>query len=363
MEDTRDRIGKLRWHAHHWLRTQGFTEVVLPTVWTRSEEYGVEEFSVQHSKKHPDTDLRLLQSPEFPLFTAMAGGVNNCYTFGRCFRFEETADVNDGNYLMEFEQLVFARNATTLEDMIELSTDLVASLASLAGVHVDPTDFVTLGPSGLAPTHRTNGLAIENLLQFTVPKTWTGTVRQQFQKRLLETGAQVYQLGRDTSTPERWAIEMAARHRDSVEAILRDVEATERHLDPTWNVYPPFLWRPDETTDSTYHIRSITSRRKVAADGTECIADAELYLSSKETIHIRSYADRGQFLENLDASGVPGLRERYAYLLPIMERAPTGIVGSFIGWERLVSALLDLPSAADALYFPRAGNGALRPCR
>ncbi|MFF7353193.1 MULTISPECIES: amino acid--tRNA ligase-related protein [Streptomyces] len=362
----RQLISELRWEAHKWLREQNFAEIVLPSVWTRSEEYGVEEFTLAHSRKGPELDLRLLQSPEFPLFNAMARGLGPSYTFGRCYRYEQDASFSDGNYLMEFEQLVFAQSGTTVEEMAALTDQLVIRLAKVAGIRVDPREFFHLGPAGLVPEHSTNGLAVESLVFLTFSEESTPSGREQLLKRLGEAGARVYALDGSadmsgTGSPaarERFLIETDADHRAAIEEIAG--EAAGPGLNATWNIYPPFRWRPGEVTDSTYDVRSITSRREKAADGGECIADAELYLGGLEVIHIRGYADHAQFLENLQHAGLPNLRERYDYLLPALEAAPSGMVASFLGWERLVAVLLGLPSASGVPYFPRAGNGAPR---
>ncbi|MGW2182437.1 amino acid--tRNA ligase-related protein [Streptomyces sp. NPDC001732] len=362
----RELISKLRWEAHKWLHDQGYAEIVLPSVWAQSEEYGVEEFSLLHSRKSSDLDLRLLQSPEFPLFNAMAEGVTRSYTFGRCYRYEADASFSDGNYLMEFEQLVFAQSGTTVEEMVALTDQLVIHLAKALGIDLDRREFFHLGPGGLVPEHITNGLAVESLVFLTFPEESTLAHRDQLLKRLTDTGARCFALDESADEPgpqalaarQRYLIETNDTNRAVVEEIVR--EAAGPGLDATWNIYPPFGWRPSEVTDSTYKVRSITSRRKRAADGSECITDAEFYLGGLEVIHIRGYADHTQFLENLQHAGLPDLRRRYEYLLPSLERAPSGMVASFLGWERLIAVLLGLPSASDVPYFPRAGNGAPR---
>ena len=359
-------VSKLRWEAHKWLQEQSFAEIVLPSIWTRSEEYGVEEFSLAHSRKSPDLELKLLQSPEFPLFNAMANGLTRSYTFGRCYRYEADASFSDRNYLMEFEQLVFAQSGTTIEEMVALTDHLVIHLAKFAGTELDPQDFFHLGPSGLVPEHATNGLAVESLVFLTLSGESTPSYRDRMLKNLEDSGTRVYALDESAdpftthspSAQERYLIETDATHRAAVEDIVR--EHADAGLNPTWNIYPLFHRRPSEITDSNYDVRSITSRRETATDGTECIAGAELYLSGLEVIHIRGYADLSQFLENLQHAGVPNLRERYDYLLPALETAPSGMVASFIGWERLIAVLIGLPSASDVPYFPRAGNGAPR---
>lgn len=359
-------ISQLRWEAHKWLHDQSFAEIVLPSIWTRSEEYGVEEFSLAHSRKSPDLDLRLIQSPEFPLFNAMAGGLTRSYTFGRCYRYEMDASFSDTNYLMEFEQLVFAQSGTTIEEMADLTDQLVIHLAKFAGTELDPKDFFHLGPSGLVPEHVTNGVAVESVVFLTLSDESTPSQRNQLLKKLEDVGTRVYALDgsadafttQSPSARERYLIETDTAVRAAVEDIVR--EHADPGLNPTWNIYPPFHWRPSEVRDSTYNVRSITSRRETDADGIECIADAELYLNGLEVVHVRGYADHSQFLENLQHAGLPNLRQRYDYLLPALETAPSGMVASFIGWERLIAVLMGLPSASDVPYFPRAGNGVPR---
>ncbi|MFQ6197695.1 amino acid--tRNA ligase-related protein [Streptomyces sp. NPDC000405] len=376
MEDTPQRIGvptphrelisRLRWEAHKWLHEQGYAEIVLPSVWVQSEEYGVEEFWLSHSRMSADLGLRLLQSPEFPLFNAMAEGLTPSYTFGRCYRYEADASFSDGNYLMEFEQLVFAQSGTTVEEMAALTDQLVIHLAKALGLDLDQREFFHLGPGGLVPEHITNGLAVECLAFLTLPEESTLEHRDRLLKQLTDVGARCFALDASADEPgpqtlaarQRYLIDWSDADRDAVEEIVQ--KAAGPGLNAAWNMYPPFHWRPSEVTDSTYRVRSITSRRERAADGSECITDAEFYLGGLEVIHIRGYADRTQFLENLEHAGLPDLRRRYEYLLPALEKAPSGMVASFIGWERLIAVLLGLPSASDVPYFPRAGNGAPR---
>ncbi|MEU7575462.1 amino acid--tRNA ligase-related protein [Micromonospora sp. NPDC049240] len=359
-------ISRLRWEAHRWLHEHDYAEIVLPSIWSRSEEYGVEEFTLAHSRKSADLDLRLLQSPEFPLYNAMAGGLTRSYTFGRCYRYELDAAFSDRNYLMEFEQLVFAQSGTTVEEMVALTDQLVIHLAEFAGTRLDGEDFFHLGPHGLVPQHVTNGLVVESLVFLTLSEQSTPADRFRLFKNLEEAGARIHALNgsadavatESLSTPPRYLIETDSAGRAAVEDLVREHASTG--LNPTWNMYPPFHWRPTEVTDSTYNVRSITSRREAGTDGSEFITDAELYLGGLEVVHIRGYADHDQFLDNLQHAGLPGLRDRYDYLLPALRTAPSGMVASFLGWERLIAVLTGLGAASEVAYYPRAGNGVPR---
>ncbi|MGH3757741.1 hypothetical protein [Actinophytocola sp.] len=81
--------------------------------------------------------------------------------------------------------------------------------------------------------------------------------------------------------------------------------------------------------------------------GESRIADAELYLGGVEVVHIRAYADREQFAENLELAGIPDAHDRYRYVLGSLATAPSGMTGIFIGWEQLVADLVSAGSSCE----------------
>ncbi|WP_327129809.1 amino acid--tRNA ligase-related protein [Streptomyces sp. NBC_01727] len=379
---------RLRGEVHHWARQQGFPELVLPTVWGRSEEYGVEEVRLSHSRLKREKDLILLQSPEFPLWTALAQGIGKLFTFGRCFRYEQFPRQGyEGDYLLEFEQLVLARSFTTVDEMIKLTEDLIRHLAASLGLALESADFFRLLPPGLAADgrHGTTGArtglasSIDDLLLFTVPEGWNRKALGILLGQLASAGARVHRMdgAGGLSTAEdwesgpaggsRWAIE-AGQERPRVQRIL-DVagsmsdagqRAARGRWNPTWNMYPPLQWGPGEGVENRHLTRSITSRRHQDSAGTEYIADAELYLAGREVVHIREYADAEQFRQGLKLAGVEEMEGQYSYLLEALESAPSGMVGIYIGWERLLSVLTGQESAAEGQLFPRFGDGERR---
>lgn len=366
---------RIRGIVHQWLRDKEFPEVTLPSIWTQSEEYGEEEFGLIHSELKPDTSdrLKLLQSSEFPLWTALAEGLDRAFSFGRCFRYEGNPRPGyQGDYLIEFEQLVIARTFTTLEETTELVEDLVVTLCRELGYDIKKSDFHRVAPPGLGLDSLTNGLSIEDVTLFTVPSSWNTHARQLLKDRLQTTGARVHELQsslRADGAEERWAVELghnptqarglldiAVGHASST-TPTNGMNATTLQWNPTWNLFPTLRWRADEESSSSHDTRSITSRRVTAPDGTVCIADAELYLEGREVAHLREFPSSDQFQENLRLAGVEHTASWYPYLHRALPQSPPGTVAVFIGWERLLSVLTGTESAAQMQLFPRHGNG------
>ncbi|WP_158299787.1 amino acid--tRNA ligase-related protein [Glycomyces paridis] len=368
---------RLRRTARAWLEERGFEEIVLPMAWARSEEYGAEEFRLSHSRIG-DLDLRVLQSPEFPLYTALAEGLDRSYTFGRCMRFES----GDGaaaseHYLMEFEQLVFATTFEGLGACMAQVEDLVRTLSKAAGVDLGEVDFTVSAPQGMPDVAATGRqVPLEQVTLFTVPATWSAAARRVLVERLERAGAAVIVLEGEESALERPGAEV----RLAIEAGEADAATVHRVLDtaasyvmpgadvpaavalqwnPAWEAYLPLSWGEGEGGGSAYPVRSITSRRETGPDGGERIADAELYLKGIEVAHVRAYANRDQFEENLRLAGIEDAQERYGYLSEALESAPPGMVGMFIGWERLLTVLEGLLSTQRAQLYARDGVGRL----
>ncbi len=366
---------RLRGIVHQWLRDKTFPEVVFPSVWTQSEEYGAEEFGLAHSELKAESSgrLKLLQSPEFPLWTALAEGLDRAFSFGRCFRYEgNPRPGHHGDYLLEFEQLVIARSFTTLEEMMGLAEDLIVTLCQELNYDINKSDFHRVAPPGLAPDSLADGLGIEDVTLFTVPSSWNTRARQILKERLQAAGARVHGLESSLhaeGAEERWAVELghdpvqarrildiAVGHASSTTSAT-GMNATTLQWNPTWNLFPTLRWRADEGADSRHDTRSVTSRRVTAADGTVCIADAELYLAGREVVHVREFSSADQFQENLRLAGVEHTADWYPYLNRALPQSPPGAVGIYIGWERLLSVLTGMESAAQMQLFPRHGDG------
>jgi tRNA synthetases class II (D, K and N) len=355
----------LRGLVHQWLRDQNFPELPLPNVWTRSEEYGLEEFQLGHELL-PAGKLRLLQSPEFAAWTALAEGVERFFTFGRCFRYEDNPRPGyEGDYLIEFEQLVIARSFSTVAEMVDLTEDLILMICAELKVAIDKSEFLRAGPRGLAEFTLPGGLGIEDVALFTVPVGWNSAAQRVLRGRLLAAGARIHELGE----AGRWWVELGAEP-PAVRRVL-DIaagyaapaggqpasDAAFRQWNPTWNCYPPLAWRDGEGVGTAHGTRSITSRVTRAADGTDRICDAELYLAGREVVHVREYADAAQFLDNIRRAGIPDAEPWYGYLFESLRAAPSGLVGIYVGWERLLSVLMGTEDAASLQAFPRQGDG------
>lgn len=368
---------RLRRAAREWLVERGFDEIALPMIWARSEEYGAEEFQLRHSRIG-DIDLRILQSPEFPLYTALAEGLDRSFTFGRCFRYEAgDGAASSEHYLMEFEQLVFATTFEGLGDCMVRVEELIRALAKAVGVDLDDVDFLVSAPEGMSDV-TTNGRAVEleRVALFTVPATWPAAARRILLDRLEQAGASVIVLDGDDDAMQRGGTEVrlaVETGEDLAAAVHRILDTAASYVmpggqisaavalqwNPAWEAYLPLEWREGEQSESAYPVRSITSRRETDADGNERIADAELYLKGIEVAHVRAYADRAQFEGNLGKAGITDPEGRFGYLLTALESAPPGMVGMFIGWERLLTVLEGLLATQDAQLYPRDGTGRL----
>jgi hypothetical protein len=369
----------LRSAARTWMRERGFPYVTLPQVWYRSEEYGEREFEVRHPRQ--GMDLYLLQSSELPLYLALVAGMGHHYTFGRCFRHEVVHDPDDdGKYLMEFEQLVLGMSMSDLEEGIALGEQLVMYLAERCGVAMAAETFLRNDHLTAAGHGRGSLPSLNDLILFAVPGTWPRQAVVLLVRRLVEVEARLYLWdgeGRPRSCePDdleslagqelRLAIEPAPGRESELARIL-DVartmmgadgigQAVAQQWNPTWEIHPPLEWRPDEQRQSDLRVRSFTSATATAADGSTMVRDAELYVGGIEMIHVREYPDVPSLIDQAAHAGALGT---FDYLRDHAGTAPEGMVGLFIGWERLCSVLLGERSAHDILPFPRAGDGSL----
>ncbi|MCM0638962.1 amino acid--tRNA ligase-related protein [Cellulomonas wangsupingiae] len=371
---------RLRLEAQQWLAGRGYTHVTLPHVWFRTEEYGATEYALGHPALGARDDLRLLQSPELPLFFALAEGLEPCWTFARCYRHEVVHDPDrDGNYLLEFEQLVVGASHTSLEELMRAAQDLVAHLAARVGVTITDDHYRVLdgrGASGAAGT-----VTLDDLQLFSIPSSWPARARELLTDRLRDAGARLYRLDSDgpsaleqddpvtgTGGEVRLGALPAADDGGRVRRIL-DVAGTMAgagddvdrlvalQWNPTWSMHPDLQWGDGEQSDSSLAVRSFTSARTTTPDGRTVIRDAELHLGGVEVVHVREYAAVDDLAKQAaDAGAAADL----GYLNRSGEVAPPGMVGLFVGWERLVAVLCGLSGVDRTLLFPRGGDGTLR---
>lgn len=372
---------RLRLAVQQWLAARGYVHVTLPHVWFRTEEYGAPEYTLGHRALGTREDLRLLQSPELPLYYALVEGMEPCWTFGRCYRHEVVHDPDlDGNYLLEFEQMVVGASHTSLEEMMDVAQELVRHLAAEVAVTIRDEDYRRLDglvARGVDVPH------LDDLLLFAAPGSWPPRARQLLTERLLSAGASLYRLDPEGPRPVssddledlvtrpagmRLGVRPAADDEGRARRLL-DVAATMAasgddvdrlvalQWNPTWSLHPDLRWSEGEQSDSSLDVRSFTSARTVAPDGSTVIRDAELHLGGVEVVHVREYAPVRQLREQAAEAGA-------AADLHYLDRAhgsgPPGMVGLFVGWERLVSVLLGLPGLDRTLLFPRSGDGTLR---
>lgn len=369
---------RLRARAGEWLREQGYPYVTLPQAWFRTEEYGEREFRLDHALL--SQDLRLLQSPELPLYQALAMGLGSCHTFGRCFRHEVVHDPDaEGTYLMEFEQLVVGLSVSDLRSAVRLAQDLVIALAAEVGVRLSDSSFVTTDLLAAAGATQAPP-ALDDVDLLTIPASWSSQAVQVLAQRLESVGAEVYLCADDTLVPLRTS-ELRERAGATLRLALRPDparrEETRRVLDvvttmtgavgasvadsvalawnPTWQVHPSLDWTDEERKGSDLSVRSFTSRWLQGPHGM-AIADAELHLGGVEVVHVREYADVDDLISQAAYAGALG---EYDYVKPYSDAAPPGLVGVFFGWERLTGVLAGAKDAHQMLVFPRNGNAEL----
>lgn len=337
--------------AGRFLQERGLPNVMLPTLWTVSREYGEEELSASHPAMAER--LSLLQSPEFPMYATLAMGVGSFYCWGRSYRFDEAGSTQ---HLMEFEQIDIGFAHGELQDMLDLVEGLVRAVSSALGIMLAPESFpIRLAPE---PGRARVGTSLVELPDSLPPEALDLILR-----RLREVGSEATLMqGSPTlisvTANDEDVERSAAQVLDSVRRITAGSSAITP-LRPWWRSPLPLQWGEDpESSRSEYDIRAITSARVTNDLGVDWVAEAELYLDGLEIAHAGVFADLDTFLRNLDEAGTS--RDRYAWLIPFLEDAPPGMVKVGIGWERLIAAILGNCTPADVQLFPRLGDGALR---
>ena len=344
------KAGNARLAVDRLLAERGFSRLMLPTLWSVSREYGQEELGVTHSQL--SKNLVLLQSPEFPMYAALAMGIGAFYCWGRSFRFE--AD-DAGRHLMEFEQIDIGLSLGDLPEMMSLVEDVVRVTAKELGVTVSGCAFPKKAPQ----QHTVVNTSDASVYKFhhRVPQLAIDLVV----RRLRGLGAKVEVISDTpptlvvaTSDP---AVEVqVSKEFDSAHRILNSAQSPIE-LHPWWRTPLSLRWDDENDAErSEYRIRAITSARTKGPDGSDSLAEAELYIDDLEVGHAGMFADYRTFLQNLEDAGAP--LSRYDWLLPMLQDAPPGMVKVGIGWERLVTALLG-GQVAEAQLFPRNGRGHL----
>jgi elongation factor P--beta-lysine ligase len=332
-----------RYAVDRYLHELGYPQVTLPTLWSLSREYGEEELRATHTGL--GTDLYLLQSPEFTMYAAVAGGVERYYAWGRCYRYEESEPAS--RYLMEFEQIDIACAHLSLPEMLQLTEGVVRCVADVLGTPLAPDAFAVRAQ---AP----DALETDGLMLLDLPATLPTRAREVFRRRLEQVGAEVEELGDGG--------QLAVRVIGDPHEVARIVDIAERIVGaqlpashaPVWRSPLPVEPDPEDAGCSEYAEGSITSAR-VVVNGRTMAEEAELYLSGYEIAHAGIFADAAQFRRNIGAAGVRD--GRFDWLLPMLDHAPPRMAKVGIGWERLLGALLGGVEPAGFQLFPRSGTG------
>lgn len=332
------------------LQSRGIPQVMLPSLWTSAREYGEQEMSLAHADLAEE--LVLLQSPEFPMYAALAMGVGAFYCWGRSYRIETVESVR---HLMEFEQLDIGFTHAALPEMLELVESLVRVAANELGADVADEPFVVCSNKN-APDHGA-GMSLVRLHPSVPPAAVDLIVRRLWQiganARIVEQSPPIVAV----DAHEDAVAAEAAKVIDSVNRIMAS-ELPRPPLRPWWRSPLSLVWEDElDSTRSEHKIRAITSARMRGEMGEEHAEEAELYVDDVEIAHAGLLADRETFLRNLrDAAAPP---DRYEWLIPLLESAPPGMVKVGVGWERLVAALLRDVAPTDVQLFPRLGSGRL----
>lgn len=344
------KASKARLAVSRFLDQRDIPEVMLPAIWTLSREYGQEEIAITHPNlKRP---LFLMQSPEFPMYTALALGIGAFHCWGRCFRYEELSPC----HLMEFEQVDIGFSHGTLGEIMSLVEDIVRVVGDALGVEVTPKKYEIRASSGFNKTAIRD--ADERIIVFKefVPSEAADVIVNRMRSvgafaQILSTEPLILAVRASDSDVHN----EVNRVLDSVTRIMSSQTASNT-IRPWWLSEIPVRWEdPVSARISEYHIRSITSGRRTSEEGTEFTDEAELYINDVEVAHAGRFADSNEFLRNIEEGDVDSTR--FSWIHPLLESAPVGMVKVGIGWERLVASLLEV-DPMEVQLFPRRGNGA-----
>lgn len=325
----------------------GFPQVMLPALWFKSREYGEEELLASHSRL--SQDLFLLQSPEFPMYAALAEGIGRFYCWGRSFRFEPK---QSAKYLMEFEQIDIGISHSSLDEIMMIVEDIVKIVAKSVGVEISHGNFDRSSPStNEASSIGSNLFSLQ--LSEDIPEQVIGIIKQRL----------------DAIKVRYWIADrpkpclMIECENDNLVDVQSTIDSFNKIVNGNINsqVIKPFWVTPLPTQDidltmPTKDLQGLTSAR-FSREGRQYCEEAELYVNDIEIAHAGVFASHDAFIDNLAKTNIP--ISRYDWLLESLKNAPPQMAKVGIGWERLLSALYGVQDASAFQLYPRSGSGEL----
>jgi hypothetical protein len=359
---------RLRSAAHRHLASAGCDEVFLPSAWPRTDELDGAEIRLAHESL-VEQGLHLQRFPELPAFMALATGLSDWYSFGRCWRAQPEFDTPARDNLLEFEQLTVGRAAWSMTGMLDFATTLVTSIAAAAGHTMSRADFEQRDL-------RTAPVAVGRFSRnIEVPLSWGPRARQTLVTHLERLGCDYRLVNRagpsgglpqDATGADIVLIEGPSEQSSHVDAIIRTVRALESSQDiddlrtlslhPTWVVHPPLMLSDDVSGIIGYRARSLTTARTSGPQGTHMV-HADLVLGGLEVGHASLYADLADLEANIEEGG--GGDVDLGYVVEALECAPPALGVASLGWERLCSVLLGGRDSSEVQPFARLSIGGL----
>jgi hypothetical protein len=362
------RASRLRSAARHHLENAGLDEVFLPSAWPRTDELDGAEIRLVHESLD-EQELHLQRFPELPAFMALATGLSDWYSFGRCWRAQPEFDTPARDNLLEFEQLTVGRAGWSMTEMLDFATALVTSVAAAAGHTMSRAD---VEHRDLRVTQFAEGRFSRRV---DVPAQWGPRARETLTQHLRRLGCDCVseRSGGASDAPAIFASEAEvlsvsgpSEQAGHVDAILRTVRALEisediddlrtLSLHPTWVVHPPLMLSDRVSGIIGYRARSLTTARTSGPDGTHMV-HADLVLGGLDVGHASLYADLADLRANIDEGG--GADVDLSYVVEALECAPPALGVVSLGWERLCSVLLSGRDSSEVQPFSRLSIGGL----
>jgi lysyl-tRNA synthetase class 2 len=298
---------------------RGFMEVETPMLHPIPGGATAKPFKTYHNALNMDLYLRV--APELFLKRLVIGGLERIFEINRSFRNEGISTQHNP----EFTMLEFYQSYATYEDMMEMTEELLCSMAKeIRG--------------GLRLTY--GGKEID----FTPP--WR---RIHFKESLLESGRLDPAILKDPSKAKEAAKELGLELRKDAShgRVLADLfkEVVEPHL-----IQPTFV---------THYPTEVSPLSRRNGDDSEVVDRFELFMAGREIANGFSELNdpieqRERFLQQLKERG----DEADAFLrldedfLRALEFGMPPTAGEGIGIDRWIMILTDAPSIRDVIFFP-----------
>ena len=298
---------------------RGFMEVETPMLHPIPGGATAKPFKTYHNALNMDLYLRV--APELFLKRLVIGGLERIFEINRSFRNEGISTQHNP----EFTMLEFYQSYATYEDMMEMTEELLCSMAKEIR-------------SGFRLTY--GGKEID----FTPP--WR---RIHFKESLLESGRFDPAILKDPSKAKEAAKELGLELRKGAShgRVLADLfkEVVEPHL-----IQPTFV---------THYPTEVSPLSRRNGDDSEVVDRFELFIAGREIANGFSELNdpieqRERFLQQLqerddEADAFLRLDEDF---LRALEFGMPPTAGEGIGIDRWIMILTDAPSIRDVIFFP-----------